>query len=312
MRLKRLSTNHLLSIADLDREDVETVLRVAERFKERYLAGERVIPILEGKTLGLIFEKPSTRTRVSFEVAMHQLGGQAFTYTKQELQLGRGEAIKDTAAVLSRYLDGVMIRARRHEDIEEFARYSEVPVINGLSDLEHPCQALTDAFTIREKLGRGPHTVAFVGDGNNVCSSLALVCATLGWDFVHAVPEGYECPDRVWREVERRAEESGSETRVVRDPKEAVREADVVYTDVWVSMGDEAEREERLRVFRPYQVNEELMSHAPEHAIVMHCMPIQRGYELTDDVADSERSVIYDQAENRLHVQKAILALLMG
>ncbi|WP_198324589.1 ornithine carbamoyltransferase [Methanopyrus sp. KOL6] len=312
MRLKRLNIDHLLSIMDLNQEEVETVLRVAEQFKERYLAGERVIPVLKGKTLGLIFEKPSTRTRVSFEVAMHQLGGQSFTYTKQELQLGRGEAIKDTAAVLSRYLDGVMIRAHRHEDIEEFARYSEVPVINGLSDLEHPCQALTDAFTIREKLGRGPHTVVFVGDGNNVCSSLALVCATLGWDFVHAVPEGYECPDRVWREAERRAEESGSEIRVVRDPKEAVREADVVYTDVWVSMGDEDEREKRLSVFRSYQVNEKLMSYAPEHAIVMHCMPIQRGYELTDDVADSERSVIYDQAENRLHVQKAILALLMG
>ncbi|WP_456477549.1 ornithine carbamoyltransferase [Methanopyrus sp.] len=312
MRLKRLNIDHLLSIMDLNQEEVETVLRVAEQFKKRYLAGERVIPVLKGKTLGLIFEKPSTRTRVSFEVAMHQLGGQSFTYTKQELQLGRGEAIKDTAAVLSRYLDGVMIRAHRHEDIEEFARYSEVPVINGLSDLEHPCQALTDAFTIREKLGRGPHTVVFVGDGNNVCSSLALVCATLGWDFVHAVPEGYECPDRVWREAERRAEESGSEIRVVRDPKEAVREADVVYTDVWVSMGDEDEREKRLSVFRSYQVNEKLMSYAPEHAIVMHCMPIQRGYELTDDVADSERSVIYDQAENRLHVQKAILALLMG
>ncbi len=310
--MKRLNIDHLLSIMDLNQEEVETVLRVAEQFKERYLAGERVIPVLKGKTLGLIFEKPSTRTRVSFEVAMHQLGGQSFTYTKQELQLGRGEAIKDTAAVLSRYLDGVMIRAHRHEDIEEFARYSEVPVINGLSDLEHPCQALTDAFTIREKLGRGPHTVVFVGDGNNVCSSLALVCATLGWDFVHAVPEGYECPDRVWREAERRAEESGSEIRVVRDPKEAVREADVVYTDVWVSMGDEDEREKRLSVFRSYQVNEKLMSYAPEHAIVMHCMPIQRGYELTDDVADSERSVIYDQAENRLHVQKAILALLMG
>ncbi|WP_456435254.1 ornithine carbamoyltransferase [Methanopyrus sp.] len=312
MRLKRLNIDHLLSIMDLNQEEVETVLRVAEQFKERYLAGERVIPVLKGKTLGLIFEKPSTRTRVSFEVAMHQLGGQSFTYTKQELQLGRGEAIKDMAAVLSRYLDGVMIRAHRHENIEEFARYSEVPVINGLSDLEHPCQALTDAFTIREKLGRGPHTVVFVGDGNNVCSSLALVCATLGWDFVHAVPEGYECPDRVWREAERRAEESGSEIRVVRDPKEAVREADVVYTDVWVSMGDEDEREKRLSVFRSYQVNEKLMSYAPEHAIVMHCMPIQRGYELTDDVADSERSVIYDQAENRLHVQKAILALLMG
>ncbi len=310
--MKRLNIDHLLSIMDLNQEEVETVLRVAEQFKKRYLAGERVIPVLKGKTLGLIFEKPSTRTRVSFEVAMHQLGGQSFTYTKQELQLGRGEAIKDTAAVLSRYLDGVMIRAHRHEDIEEFARYSEVPVINGLSDLEHPCQALTDAFTIREKLGRGPHTVVFVGDGNNVCSSLALVCATLGWDFVHAVPEGYECPDRVWREAERRAEESGSEIRVVRDPKEAVREADVVYTDVWVSMGDEDEREKRLSVFRSYQVNEKLMSYAPEHAIVMHCMPIQRGYELTDDVADSERSVIYDQAENRLHVQKAILALLMG
>ncbi len=310
--MKRLNIDHLLSIMDLNQEGVETVLRVAEQFKERYLAGERVIPVLKGKTLGLIFEKPSTRTRVSFEVAMHQLGGQSFTYTKQELQLGRGEAIKDTAAVLSRYLDGVMIRAHRHEDIEEFARYSEVPVINGLSDLEHPCQALTDAFTIREKLGRGPHTVVFVGDGNNVCSSLALVCATLGWDFVHAVPEGYECPDRIWREAERRAEESGSEIRVVRDPKEAVREADVVYTDVWVSMGDEDEREKRLSVFRSYQVNEKLMSYAPEHAIVMHCMPIQRGYELTDDVADSERSVIYDQAENRLHVQKAILALLMG
>ncbi len=310
--MKRLNIDHLLSIMDLNQEEVETVLRVAEQFKERYLAGERVIPVLKGKTLGLIFEKPSTRTRVSFEVAMHQLGGQSFTYTKQELQLGRGEAIKDMAAVLSRYLDGVMIRAHRHENIEEFARYSEVPVINGLSDLEHPCQALTDAFTIREKLGRGPHTVVFVGDGNNVCSSLALVCATLGWDFVHAVPEGYECPDRVWREAERRAEESGSEIRVVRDPKEAVREADVVYTDVWVSMGDEDEREKRLSVFRSYQVNEKLMSYAPEHAIVMHCMPIQRGYELTDDVADSERSVIYDQAENRLHVQKAILALLMG
>ncbi len=309
--MKRLEIDHLLSISDLDREDVETVLRVARMFKERYLAGERVVPVLEGRTLGLVFEKPSTRTRISFEVAMHQLGGQAFTYTYRELQLGRGEAIKDTAAVMSRYLDGVMIRARRHEDLEEFARHASIPVINGLSDLEHPCQALTDVFTIWEKLGRGPHTIVFVGDGNNVCSSLALACVTLGWDFVHSVPEGYECPERVWREVERRAEEHGAEVRIVRDPEEAVRDADVIYTDVWVSMGDEDEREERLRAFRPYQVNEELLSHAPEDAIVMHCMPIQRGYEMTDEVADSERSVIYDQAENRLHVQKAVLSLLL-
>ncbi len=310
--MRRLGTRHLLSVSDLDREDVETILEVARQMKARFLAGERIIPVLEGKALGLVFEKPSTRTRISFEVAMHQLGGVAFTYSRDELQLGRGEAIKDTAAVMGRYLDGVMIRTGDHSALEEFARYCNVPVINGLSDLEHPCQALTDVFTVVEKLGEGPHTVVFVGDGNNVCSSLALACATLGWRFVHAVPEGYECPEEVWRDAKRRADRYGGSVEVVRDPEEAVRDADVVYTDVWVSMGDEGEREERLRTFKPYQVNEKLMSKAPDHAIVMHCMPIQRGYELTDEVADSERSVIYDQAENRLHVQKAILALLLG
>ena len=296
---------HVLSFTDFEGM-LEELFETAERLKREPL-GEA----LRNRTLAMIFEKASTRTRVSFEVAMTQLGGHAIYLSPKEMQMGRGESIADTARTLSRYVDAVLIRAKRHEDVVEFARHSEVPVINGLTELEHPCQALSDFFTMRELRGKLEGArLAYVGDGNNVCHSLMLGSAMLGMHFSCATPEGYEPRKEVLERALSIAELTGATVEVVHSPEKAVRDADFIYTDVWVSMGQEEEEQERLRRFRDFQVNSELLSHAPG-AKVMHCLPAKRGLEITDEVMDGESSVVWQQAENRLHVQKAVLLKLL-
>ena len=268
--------------------------------------------ILAGKTLGMVFAKNSTRTRISFEVGMRQLGGHALFLNPQDLQLGRGETIADTARVFSRYLDGIMIRTYAHEDVVELARYADIPVINGLTDWVHPCQALADIFTLYEKKGRvAGLKLAYVGDGNNVAHSLLYGGALFGMKVFVATPPAYRPSAAVVEEATAIARETGGTVAVVDDPREAVRGADAVYTDVWVSMGQEAEREERMEALRPYQVNAELMALAGERAVVLHCLPAHKGEEITEEVFEGPQSVVFDQAENRLHVQKAILAMLL-
>jgi ornithine carbamoyltransferase len=299
---------HLISISDLDRDGIEEILDLADRLKSERYKG-MVSEYLKNKSLAMIFELPSTRTRVSFEVAMSDMGGHALYLGWKDLQLGRGEPIKDTARVLSRYVHAVMIRARNHRTIEEFAEYSTIPVINGLSNLEHPCQILADLMTIREYKGTlSKIKLAWVGDGNNVCNSLILASSILGIKMVYSTPPGYE-PDT---NIVEKAKSLGGDITYIREPEEAVNEADVIYTDVWTSMGQEEEREKRLKVFSEYQVNMRLLEGANEDVIVLHCLPAHRGEEITDEVIESSNSVIYDQSENRLHAQKAILLKLIG
>ena len=304
----------LLSIHELSADDVEEILTLAADLKAKQKAG---IPhkLLAGKTLGMIFEKSSTRTRVSFEVGMYQLGGQALFLSSRDLQLGRGEPIKDTARVLSRYLDGIMIRTYGHERIEELARYADIPVINALSDLLHPCQALTDLFTIREYKGKNLAglKMAYVGDGNNMTHSLMYAAAKVGMNFAAATPEGYEPNVEVVANAKADAAATGATVTITHNPMEAVAGADVIVTDTWASMGQEAEHDARMAVFRPYQVNWELVAESGDpRCIVMHCLPAYRGEEITEDVFEEFANVIFDEAENRLHVQKAIMALVMG
>ena len=304
----------LLSIHELSAADVEEILTLAADLKAKQKAG---IPhkLLVGKTLGMIFEKSSTRTRVSFEVGMYQLGGQALFLSSRDLQLGRGEPIKDTARVLSRYLDGIMIRTYGHERIEELAHYADIPVINALSDLLHPCQALTDLLTIREYKGKNLAglKMAYVGDGNNMTHSLMYAAAKVGMNFAAATPEGYEPNAEVVANAKADAAETGATVTITHNPMEAVAGADVIVTDTWASMGQEAEHDARTAVFRPYQVNWELVAESGDaRCIVMHCLPAYRGEEITEDVFEEFADVIFDEAENRLHVQKAIMALVMG
>ena len=303
----------LLSIHELSADDVEEILTLAADLKAKQKAG---IPhkLLAGKTLGMIFEKSSTRTRVSFEVGMYQLGGQALFLSSRDLQLGRGEPIKDTARVLSRYLDGIMIRTYGHERIEELARYADIPVINALSDLLHPCQALTDLLTIREYKGKNLAglKMAYVGDGNNMTHSLMYAAAKVGMNFAAATPEGYEPNAEVVANAKADAAETGATVTITHNPMEAVADADIIVTDTWASMGQEAEHDARTAVFRPYQVNRALVDAADARCIVMHCLPAYRGEEITEDVFEEFAGVIFDEAENRLHVQKAIMALVMG
>jgi ornithine carbamoyltransferase len=302
-----------ISVVDLSPEELTTVLELSRDFKRRFYGGERVIPVLQGKTLMLIFQKPSTRTRVSFEVAMKQLGGFTVTANWTELQLGRGETVADTARTLSRYVDGIAARVYRHSDLVELAQYATVPVINALSDLEHPVQALADFLTIWEKRGRiAGVNIAFLGDGaDNVAHSLILMAASLGANIKVGTAKGYEPLPRILELAEERARRSSASIDVVYTVEEAVRGADVVYTDVWVSMGQEAEAERRVRDLSPFRVTPEVMRLAKPNAIFMHCLPARRGYEVVDEVIDSPRSVVWDQAENRLHTQKALLALLL-
>jgi ornithine carbamoyltransferase len=303
---------HFLSIADLSPEEIFHILELSARLKEEWRRGGNK-PILAGKTLGMIFQKPSLRTRVSFEMAMRHLGGHAIYLSPDEVQLGKRESVADVARVLSRYVDAIMARVFAHKDLEELARYSRVPVINGLSDYSHPCQAVGDIFTIWEKRGtiKGLK-LAFVGDGNNVCNSLLFITSKLGMDMAVASPKGYEPRQEVVRKAMEFASRSGSRITITNDPAEAVKDADVIYTDVWTSMGQEAEAEERAKVFPPYQVNSALVAKAKPEVMVMHCLPAHRGQEITDEVADGPNSVIFDQAENRLHAQKGILAYLLA
>jgi len=303
---------HLLSIADLSADEVWQILNLAKALKEEWQKGGNK-PILKGKTLGMIFQKPSLRTRVSFEMGMIHLGGQALYIAPDEIKLGVRESVPDVARVLSRYVDGIMARVFAHSHIQELAAYSRVPVINGLSDYSHPCQALSDFFTIWEKRGELKGVkLTYVGDGNNVATSLLFAATKVGVDIALASPEGYELSNDVVKLGQEFAAQSGSKVELVRDPATAVRGADVIYTDVWVSMGQEEETKRRLKDLRPYQVNAALVGQARSDVMVMHCLPAHRGQEITDDVADGPNSVLFDQAENRLHAQKAILALLMG
>lgn len=302
----------LISLADLTPEEIWHILNVAQDLKEEQIAGGN-LPILTGKTLGMLFQKPSLRTRVSFQVGMQQLGGEAVYLSPDEVQLGKRESVEDVARVLSRYVDCIMARVFAHADVVKLAQYSRVPVINGLSDYSHPCQALADFLTMLEKKGslRGLR-LAWLGDGNNVLTSLLFGASKLGVDVYAATPPGYEPPPQVLDLAFGFARENGSEIHIGNDPRAAVEGADVVYTDVWTSMGQEAEREERARVFPPYQVNAALVALADPNAIVMHDLPAHRGEEITDEVADGPQSVIFDQAENRLHAQKGLLAVLLA
>ncbi|MBI3332578.1 MAG: ornithine carbamoyltransferase [Candidatus Omnitrophica bacterium] len=300
---------HLLAVRDLTAEQIGRLFREAARWKRKPLQDRP----LEGKMLGLLFQKPSVRTRVSFEVGMTHLGGGSLYIGPLELQNGKREEAKDVARVLSRYLDGIVARTFSHREVEELARSASIPVINGLSDRAHPCQALSDLFTIEERIGRLKGVrVAYVGDGNNVCNSLIEACALLGVHLSVAAPAGYE-PDRdLVRWAKRQASASGGRLLITRDPKEAARGAAVLYTDVWTSMGQEQERSRRRRAFRRFQVNMGLMKEAGKGALFMHCLPAHRGEEVTDEVMDSRHSIVYDQAENRLHLQKGILVTLLS
>jgi ornithine carbamoyltransferase len=302
----------LLRVADLSRREIEEFFDLAKQLKERHRRGERHTPLL-GKTLGMIFEKSSTRTRVSFEVGMYQLGGQALFLSSKDLQLGRGETIEDTARVLSRYMDGLMIRTFGHQIVEDLARYASIPVINGLTDLHHPCQVLSDLFTLREKgLELKGLKVAYVGDGNNVAHSWIEGAAKLGIRLVVACPPGYEPSRKIYQGALKEAAAMEAEIEVSHDPREAVADADVLYADVWTSMGQEQEMQERLRAFQDFQLNRSLLSLAKPQALVMHCLPAHRGEEITDEVMDGPQSIVWDQAENRLHLQKAILVKRMS
>ncbi len=302
---------HFLSLADYGRQEILDMLNLAIRLKDQWRRGGNE-PLLRGKVLAMVFQKPSLRTRVSFDMAMRHLGGDALYLSPQEIGLGQREAICDVSRVLSRYVDAIMARVFAHEHILELARDASVPVINGLSDFNHPCQAMADALTILERFGQFEGLrVAFIGDGNNVAVSLMFACARLGMDFTLACPEGYELPPHALALAEEMARETGARVRQVRDPEEAARGAQVLYTDTWVSMGQEAETEARLQVFRRYQVNQALVELAGPSVIVMHCLPAHRGQEITDEVMDGPHSVVFQQAENRLHAQKAILVRLL-
>ena len=299
----------LLTLYDLEPASFEIFFRRAEKMKKYLEKGVTYRP-LEGKMLGLIFDKSSTRTRLSFEAAMFQMGGMATFLSRKDIQLGRGETIADTARVMSRYLDGVVIRTFGQDIVEEFAREASIPVINGLTDLLHPCQILGDLLTIEEKTGtyKGLR-ICYVGDGNNVANSWINAAARLPFHLSLACPEGYDPDSRILDRGRKAAPEG---IALFRDPAEAARGADVVYTDVWASMGQEEEAERRKTVFRPYQVNDTLLENAKKDVLVMHCLPAHRGEEITDAVMDGPRSIVYDQAENRLHIQKAVLETLLG
>jgi ornithine carbamoyltransferase len=304
---------HFLSIADHSAEEIWTYLYKARELKEERQATGRNDPILKNKVLGMLFQKPSLRTRVSFEVGMLHLGGEALYLSPNEIQLGQRESVPDVGRVLSRYVDGIMARVFSHDHILQLAEHSQVPVINGLSDFNHPCQAMTDVFTIWEHFEQlSGLKVAYVGDGNNMAISLAMILPKLGVHLAIASPQGYQIPDLVLNQAQSLADKTGVEIKAMSDPIEAVTDADVIYTDVWTSMGQEAETEKRLKIFPPYQVNRELLTHAKPETVVLHCLPAHRGQEITDEVADGTQSLLFDQAENRLHAQKGILALLMA
>jgi ornithine carbamoyltransferase len=300
--------SHLLSLVDLSYEELIDILDIASDLKEKRARGKTSTG-LKNKSLAMIFEKSSTRTRVSFEVAMTELGGHAIYLNYRDIQLGRGESVADTARVMSRYVHAIMARVYKHETLTGLSKYSTVPVINGLSDLEHPCQILADLLTIREYKGKLKGlNFSWIGDGNNVCNSAILACALTGMKITVACPEGYE-PNS---EIISKARDIGGTVSVIRDPMKAAKNADILYTDVWVSMGDEEEYDQRLRDFKPYQINSKLLEQAKHDVMVLHCLPAHRGEEITAEVVDGPNSAVFDQAENRLHAQKALLLKLLS
>ncbi len=303
---------HFISLADITPEEFSDLLNLADRLKQDHKAGKAGKP-LAGKTLGMIFSKSSTRTRVSFEVGMYQLGGHALFLSANDIQLGRGETIADTAQVLSRFVDGIMIRTFSHQDVVDLSIYGTIPVINGLTDLMHPCQALADLQTVREHRGElAGLKLAYLGDGNNVANSLLHACALAGMTIAVASPEGYECDPGCVEQATRIAENTGGKVMLTHSPEEAMTGADAVYTDTWVSMGQESEKQKRVAIFQDYQINDTLMAMADKEAIFLHCLPAYRGYEVTGSVIDGAQSVVFDEAENRLHAQKAILVKLLA
>jgi len=301
-----------LAVSDYTPEQLQDMLNLAIELKSEWLENGNA-PLLKGKVLGMIFQKPSLRTRISFDMAMRHVGGDALYLSPAEIGLGKRESIADIARVMSGYVDAIMARVFDHEHILELARWSSVPVINGLSDYNHPCQAMADALTIQEKFGRLKGlNITFVGDGNNVAVSLMHISTKLGGNFTLASPEGFDLKPKAVELAHRIAAESGSQIRLMRDPHRAVKGAHVIYTDTWTSMGQEEETKVREQVFPPYQVNQKLVSEALPEVIVMHCLPAHRGHEITDEVADGPHSVLFPQAHNRLHAQKAILVKLLG
>lgn len=304
---------HLLCLNDWTSDEIMYVLDLGAKLKYENKDGIRHDHHLRGKTLGMIFSKSSTRTRVSFEVGMHQLGGYALFLSSADIQLGRGETVYDTAKTLSRYLDGIMIRTFNQKDVEDLAAYGSIPIINGLTDELHPCQILADLMTIREKKGtlKGLK-LAYIGDGNNIANSLLLGCAKTGVNISVASPEGYTCSRKYSDMAFAISKSTGCRIELTTDPKKAIQNADVVYTDTWISMGMEKEKEERIKIFTPYQVNSQLFGLAKPDAIFMHCLPAYRGFEVTEEIIDGPNSVVFDEAENRLHAQKAVMVTLMG
>lgn len=300
----------LISVLDMESylpELIDEAITLKAKLRNR-----EIIEPLKNRSIGMIFEKPSTRTRVSFEVGITLLGGHALYLSPKDMQLGRGETIADTARVLSRYVDAIVYRAFDHNMVVELARNATVPVINALDNLEHPCQCAADLMTIKEHKGdfKGKKMV-YIGDGNNVCNSLLLGAAIVGMDIVACCPKGYYPNKEIFATAKKIGKKNGAKIEIIEEPEKAVKDADVIYTDVWVSMGDEAEKEKREKVFKPYQVNMKLLKKAKKDCIFMHCLPAHRGYEVTDDVIDSEQSVVFDEAENRLHAQNAIMLRLI-
>ncbi len=302
----------LISLHDLTSDEIKNLLELGIKLKNEQ-KNNIPHPILKGKTLGMIFTKSSTRTRVSFEVGMTQLGGYPLFLSSNDIQLGRGETIHDTAKVLERYLDGIMIRTYAHSDVIELAEEASIPVINALTDLLHPCQVLADLMTTYEHKGKLEGLkFAYIGDGNNMAHSIMYGCAKAGLDCAIATPEKYQCDAEVVENAKADFRKSGKNLIITQDPIEAIKNADVVYTDTWVSMGQESEKAEKVKVFGDYQVNEKLWKYADDDAIFMHCLPAYRGFEVTPEIIDGPHSVIFDEAENRLHAQKAVMATLMG
>ncbi len=297
----------LLSGFDLTRNDIDKIYKLTSQLKKK-----TVVSLLEGKVIGLIFQKPSVRTRVSFEAGARQLGAQCIYFAPDDIQLGKREPIKDTARVLSRYLEGIIARTFAHEHVLEIAKYARISVINGLSDLYHPCQALADIYTIYEKVGSFKDVkLAFVGDGSNVLHSLLAVASKVGLSVSAATPKGYRPKKDIWNAACRISKQTKAKLTFTHNPQEAVKGADFVYTDVWTSMGQEKQRRKRVRDFQKFQINGKLLKMVGKKYSIMHCMPVHRGEEITDEIIESKESIVFDQAENRLHVQKAIMALLM-
>jgi len=299
----------LVSIADLSAEDIKNIFSLTDKVKKNKL---KFAKVLSGQTLSLIFQKPSCRTRVSFEVGIYQLGGSSIYLGPDEINLGVRESIQDVAKTLSRYVDGIVLRTFAHSNVVEMARSASVPVINGLSDFSHPCQALADIYTVKEKIKSPKITLAYIGDGNNVCNSLLYAAAKTGISMNVATPLGYEPDSAVLNQTQAIAKSAKCKINLFHDAKQAVCGADVIYTDVWASMGQEDEAQERKKNFQSFQINKQLVALAKKSALIMHCLPAHRGEEITDEAIDSKNSVVFDEAENRMHVQKAILITLLG